>query len=220
MDAASIRRLWVTVGGGLLVAVLAIAVGLFILLRGPHPAALPAASTGGLVVTQATQQAKLDPQKPLRCFVNGQLVGEETLADCAKRNGVATEALDVGVDQTGQLAAANQNNEMATPLAPLPQTQTPVVSAQPDAADVAGGTGDCLRYAAATWREAGAGMSLSGCVKLLFDGHCAKVGATSYGRWVGQTLRQTTGEIDISNDDKDFRQLVPQSAPDCAIADF
>ncbi|HXQ09955.1 MAG TPA: hypothetical protein VN805_03040 [Caulobacteraceae bacterium] len=220
MDAPSIRRLWVTVGGGLLVAALAVALGLFLLLRGPHTATPPPASTGGLVVTQAAQQAKLDPQKPLRCFVNGQLVGEETLADCAKRNGVATEALDIGVDQTGQLAAANQNNEMATPLAPLPQTQVAAVSAQPDAVDVASGAGDCLRYAAATWREAGAGMSLSGCVKLLFDGHCAKGGATAYGRWMSQTLRQTTGEIDISNDDKDFHQLVPQTAPDCAIVDF
>jgi hypothetical protein len=220
MDAASIRRLWVTVGGGLLVALLAVATGLFILLRGPHPATPPAASTGGLVVTEAPEQAKLDPQKPLRCFVDGQLVGEETLADCAKRNGVATEALDVGVDQTGQLAAANQNNEMATPLAPLPPAQVAAVSAQPDAADVSSGTGDCLRYAAAAWREAGAGMSLSGCVKLLFEGRCAKAGATSYGRWMGQTLRQSVGEIDISNDDKDFHQLVAQSAPDCAIADF
>jgi hypothetical protein len=220
MDAATIRRLWVTVGGGLLVAVLAVAVGLIILLGGPRPAAPPPASTGGLVVTQTADQAKLDPQKPLRCFVDGQLVGEETLADCAKRNGVATEALDIGVDQTGQLAAANQNNAMATPLAPLPQSQVAAVSAQPDAADAASGTGDCLRYAAAAWREAGAGMSLSGCVKLLFDGHCAKAGATAYGRWMSQTLRQTAGEIDISNDDKDFHQLVPQSAPDCAIADF
>ena len=62
--------------------------------------------------------------------MDGQLVGEETLADCAKRNGVATEALDIGVDQTGQLAAANQNNAMATPLAPLPQSQVAAVSAQ------------------------------------------------------------------------------------------
>jgi hypothetical protein len=220
MDAASIRRLWVTVGGGLLAAVLAVVAGLVILLLGPRPATPPPASTGGLVVTQTAQQAKLDPQKPLRCFVDGQLVGEETLADCAKRNGVATEALDVGVDQTGQLAAANQNNEIDTPLAPLPQTLPAVVSAQPDAADVASGTGDCLRYAAASWREAGAGMSLSGCVKLLFEGHCAKGGATSYGRWMGQTLRQSAGEIEISSDNKDFHQLVPQAAPDCAIAAF
>jgi hypothetical protein len=220
MDAASIRRLLVTVGGGLLVAVIAVAAGLFILLHGPRPAAPPAASTGGLVVTQAAEEAKLDPQKPLRCFVNGQLVGEETLADCAKRNGVATEALDVGVDQTGQLAAANQNNAAATPLTPLPETPTAVISAAPDAADTSAGAGDCLRYSAPVWREAGAGMSLAGCVKLLFDGHCAKAGATVYGRWMGQTLRQTAGEIDISSDNKDFHQLVPQAAPECAIADF
>jgi hypothetical protein len=220
MGAASIRRLLVTVGGGVLVAAIAVAAGLFILFRGPRPATPPPAATGGLVVTQAAQDAKLDPQKPLRCFANGQLVGEETLADCAKRNGVATEALDVGVDQTGQLAAANQNPQAATPLTPLPQTEAPVVSAAPDAADANSGAGDCLRYAASSWREVGAGMSLSGCAKLLFDGHCARAGATSYGRWMGQTLRQTAGEIDISSDNKDFHQLVPQSAPDCAVSDF
>lgn len=220
MDAASIRRLLVTVGGGLLVAAIAVAAGLFILLHGPRPAAPPPAATGGLIVTQAAQEAKLDPQKPLRCFVNGQLVGEETLADCAKRNGVATEALDVGVDQTGQLAAADQNNSTPTSVTLMPQVPTAVVSAAPDAGDASAGAGDCLRYTAQTWREVGAGMSLAGCVKLLFDGHCAKVGATVYGRWMGQTLRQTAGSVEISSDNKDFHQLVPQSAPDCVIADF
>ncbi len=220
MEAITARRLWVTLGGGVGVAVIAIVTGLFILWRGPKATAPPPASTGGLVVTQSSQQARLDPQKPIRCFVGGQLVGEETLADCAQRNGVATEALDIGVDQTGQLAAANQNSESATPLSPLPQLPTAVASAAPDAADATSGVGDCLRYASATWREAGAGMSLNGCVKLLFSGHCARGGATVYGRWMGQTLRQVAGEVDISSNNKDFRELVQQSPSDCTIADF
>ncbi|HLK23072.1 MAG TPA: hypothetical protein VKT30_00285 [Caulobacteraceae bacterium] len=220
MDAVTARRLWVALGGGVAVAALGIAGGLLILLHGPRATTPPPASTGGLVVTQAGDQAKLDPQKPMRCFVNGQLVGEETLADCARRNGVATEALDVGVDQTGQLAAANQASQSATPLTPLPAAAALAQSAQPDATDLSAGTGDCLRYVAGAWREAGAGMSLSGCVKLLFSGHCARGAAIAYGRWMGQTLKQVPGEVDISNDNNNFRDLTQQSPPDCAIADF
>ena len=40
--------------------------------------------------------------------MGGSFVGEITLAECAKKNGVATGALDVGVDETGALAAADQ----------------------------------------------------------------------------------------------------------------
>ncbi|HEY7901733.1 MAG TPA: hypothetical protein VIC25_11180, partial [Caulobacteraceae bacterium] len=67
----------------------------------------PPASVGGLVVqTSHDAVAKLDPARPLRCFVGGRLIGELTVIDCAKRNGVATGALDVGVDSSGGLAAA------------------------------------------------------------------------------------------------------------------
>ena len=48
----------------------------------------------------------LEPTRELRCFVNGQFIGMATLADCARRNGLATDALDVGLDETGALAAA------------------------------------------------------------------------------------------------------------------
>jgi hypothetical protein len=219
MDPVQTRRLWLTLGGGVAVVGLSLAAAFLILFHSPRAAAPPPASTGGLVVqTQPDQQAKLDPQKPLRCFVNGQLVGEKTLADCARQNGVATEALDVGVDQTGQLAAANQP---ATPLAPLPpaDASSSVADANGPVAPTSP-VGDCLRFAAANWRLAGSGMSLEGCVKLLFDGHCQKPGPVAYGRWTTETLRQTAGEIDISSDNKDFRQLVTQSAPDCAVPDF
>jgi hypothetical protein len=89
-------------------------------------------------------------------------------------------------------------------------------AAQPAAASVP--VGDCLRYAQATWRKAGAGMSLSGCVKLLFDGQCQKTGA-AYGRWMSQTLRATPGAVEISDDNRTFRLLVEQPAT-CAIPDF
>jgi hypothetical protein len=215
MDQVQTRRLWLTLGGG--VAVLAISLGaaFLILLRGGHSATPPPAAVGGLVVqTQTGPDTKLDPQKPLRCFVNGQLVGEETLADCARRNGVATEALDVGIDQSGQLAAADS---AGTALTPLPPSAAPVVeAAQPAAANVQ--DGDCLRYAQATWRKAGAGMSLPGCVKLLFDGQCLKTGA-AYGRWMGQTLRLVPGAVEVSGDNRNFHLLVEQPAT-CAVPDF
>ena len=221
MDQVQSRRLWVTLGGGVVVLGLSLGAAFVILLHGPRTNAPPPAATAGLVVqTDSSQQAALDPQKPLRCFVNGQLVGQLTLADCAQRNGVATEALDVGVDHTGQLAAADQPESAITPLPPVAiQTQTPVESTAPGAADPDAAVGDCLRFAGG-WRKVGAGMSLSGCVKLLFDGHCQKGAAVAYGRWLGQTLRQIQGEVDTSNDNKDFHQLALQSLPDCAIADF
>jgi hypothetical protein len=215
MDQAQTRRLWVTLGGGVVVLGLSLGAGFLILLHGPRTSAPPPAATAGLVVQTDSSQAALDPQKPLRCFVNGQLVGQLTLADCAQRNGVATEALDVGVDHTGQLAAADQPDSAITPLPPV-EAQAPTVATDPAAPNAP--VGDCLRFAG-SWRQAGAGMSLSGCVKLLFDGHCQRGAAVAYGRWMGQTLRQTQGEIDTSSNNKDFHQLAPQSS-DCAIADF
>jgi hypothetical protein len=215
MDQAQTRRLWLTFGGGVVVLAIALGAAFLILLHGGRPAAPPPAAVGGLVVqTQAGPDAKLDPQKPLRCFVNGQLVGEETLADCARRNGVATDALDVGVDQSGQLAAADS---AGTNLTPLPPSAAPV-AAEPAPAAASVQEGDCLRYSAATWRKAGAGMSLSGCVKLLFDGQCIKTGA-AYGRWMALTLRLVPGAVEVSGDNRNFRLLVEQPAS-CAIPDF
>src|SRR5690242_10196445 len=83
----------------------------------------PPASQGGLVVeTGEPDSGGLDPARPLRCFVAGQYVGEITLADCAKRNGVATGALDVGLDESGALAAADQAGTVLTPLPPAQVT--------------------------------------------------------------------------------------------------
>src|SRR5437868_2256923 len=91
--------------GGRLIAVgaaVAVVAGLLIaavLLRGGRAehAPPPPASQGGLVIEAGADEAKLDPAKPLRCFVAGQFVGDLTLSACARRNGVATDQLDVGV---------------------------------------------------------------------------------------------------------------------------
>ena len=52
----------------------------------------------------------------------GQFVGEFTLAECARRNGVATDALDVGIDETGALAAAPTAAFAPPPSAPMRST--------------------------------------------------------------------------------------------------
>ena len=92
----------VIIGGAL-----ALAAGLVVALavvgshRGETPPPAPA-SRGGLVIEAAAAgEGQLDAAQPLRCFVNGVFVDELTLAECAKRNGVATVALDVGVEGSG-----------------------------------------------------------------------------------------------------------------------
>jgi hypothetical protein len=220
------RRLLLTVGGG--VVVLAVAVGAAILTArrdsGPRPP--PPASTGGLVVQMGrSDDAKLDPKKPLRCFVDGQFEGLETLSDCAKKNGVATEALDVGVDQTGALAAANQAGANLTPLPPAADAAEQAASAgdgasAPAAPAARGPVGECWRYGAGVWRKVGDGLALNACVQLLFAGACEKAGGASYGRWMGQTIRLVPHRVEISSDNKSFHAVVEQSDTGCAIPDF
>lgn len=221
MDGAPSGRLWLTIGGG--AAVLAVSLtAAVILLRGEQASkAPPPASTGGLVVQmdQPRTDVKIDPKQPLRCFVNGQFVGLESLADCAKKNGVATQALDVGVDQTGALAAADQGGAVLTPLPP--SAAAPAQASAPDGvtADL-GPVGDCLRYSAGGWREVSAGLTLSACVQSLFQGQCERPDGAAYGRWQNQTLRLAPHRVEISSDNKTFKLLVQQTDAGCAIGDF
>ncbi len=80
-----------------------------------YPAAMT--SSGNLTVqTGRDDDIKLDPNKPLRCFVGAQMVGELPLEDCARRNGVSRGAMDVGLDPSGNLAAANGPGDAISPL--------------------------------------------------------------------------------------------------------
>ena len=183
----------------------------------------PPASQGGLVIDSAgTADARMDSTKPLRCFVAGKFVGEMTLAACAKRNGVSTDALDVGVDQTGALAAADQAGVMITPLPPqaskaedaAPGAETSPPTAQPQAA---GGPPDvCWRYAAGQWRRLPGDAPLAACAQTLFAGRCERAGEAAYGRWGQQTLRLVPGRVEISGDNRTFRPLMDQ--PGCPPA--
>lgn len=185
----------------------------------------PPASKGGLVVeTGAVDDGRLDPARPLRCYVAGQYVGEVTLAVCAQRNGVATGALDVGVDEAGNLAAADQAGTMLTPLPPLDETpvEAPVAPTAPTPAAAptapsAGPAGTCWRYADGGWRRLPADMTLNACVQTLFAGRCERSGGATYGRWMQQTLRLVPGRVEVSGDNRSFRPLATQ-ADNCSIS--
>ena len=219
-------RLLVIVGGGVLVVLIATFAALLFKARDQAPQTPPPASTGGLVVqTGPADDGKLDPKKSLRCFVAGQFEGIETLADCARKNGVATEALDVGIDQTGALAAANGQGGAA--LTPLPPSSAATTAEAPaDAAPAAvpapahGPTGDCLRYAGGTWRKVGTAMPLSACVQALFSGRCEKLGGASYGRWGDNALRLVPHRVEMSDDNRSFRTVVEQIDDGCVIPQF
>lgn len=210
----------VVVGGvGALLAGAAIA---WMLVRSDtsKPAAPPASEAGLIIDSSAGDDGRIDPAKPLRCFVQGRFVGELSLTDCARRNGVATDALDVGIDESGALAAAEQAGAALVPLPPADVTPSEFEAtvAQPEPTDIAApAPGGCWRHGGGRWRRLPGDMGLDACVQALFAGRCEKPGAASYGRWGQQTLRLVTGRIEISDDNRNFRGLVSQ-APDCSIA--
>jgi hypothetical protein len=212
------RRIVLAIGGGVAL-LLGILIAVTIMRGNKGPDAPPPASQGGLVVeTGRDDDTKLDPARPIRCFVAGQFVGEVTLTECAKRNGVATGSLDVGVDETGALAASDAAGTILAPLPPSATTpapaQAPVVTdAQPAPPSSGGST--CWRYAGGGWSQVGA-MDLNACVQTLFAGQCEKRGGATYGRWGEQTLRLVHEKVEISQDNRRFRTLVEQGA-NCSI---
>lgn len=225
---AFLRDRRVIVLGGMAVALLG---GLIAaaLIMGRHGDAAqdPPASQGGLIVqTGRDDDIKLDPKHPLRCFVNGQLVGELPLRDCARRNGVATGALDVGLDPSGALAAANGADVGITPLPEESGALPPGARLASDdvvetagTASAGGGPAACWSYAGGAWSRLPADLAIAACVRALYAGRCARAGAPLYGRWANRTLRLTPGRVEISPDNRDFHLLVEQG-PGCSIPAF
>ena len=192
------------------------------------PSAGPGVRSGDLQVVMG-KSPKVEADTSVRCFVNGQFVGMQTAADCAQKNGVAPGGLDVGLDQSGAIAAGGGD----TRLQPLNRTSDAdadeASSGQTaDAGDDADPTAlgarsyasappaDCRRYVGG-WRGAGQGVSLDACVHVLFDGRCPPPGQVVYGRWGGLTLRDSPGRIDVSSNNRDFSPLAPQYPADCSI---
>lgn len=224
MDFLKDRGIALALGGAAvaLIAGLVIAWAIVAQHRG-EPTAPPPASRAGLVIdANGTTEGRISAGKPLRCFVAGQSVGDMTLADCAKRNGVSTDALDVGLDQSGALAAGGQAGTAITPLPPA--DAKPAVEAAPEAAptpganpQVAGGPSDaCWRYAAGQWRKLTPDLPLAACAQTLFAGRCVRQGDAAYGRWGQQTLRLVPGRVETSADNRNFRALMDQ--PGCPAA--
>jgi hypothetical protein len=204
---------------GALIALIAGAAIAWLLLSGGRAerSPPPPASTGGLVIDSTATDDRLDPARPLRCFVAGQFVGEFTLAECAQRNGVATDALDVGVDETGALAAAEQAGTTLTPLPPedLEAPETPTAGADLDAEPLDEPLAACWRYAGGRWRRLPGDVGRMTCAQTLFAGRCEQPGGATYGRWGQQTLRLVPGRIEVSDDNRSFRTLAEQG-PGCS----
>jgi hypothetical protein len=196
------------------------------------------APAGPLLKVEMGTSTKLDPESALRCFVHGQFVGMQTPAQCAEKNGVPAGALDVGLDQSGSLAAGAGDAHLA-PIAntvdadsisearagenPSPAPATlPSVTPAPSAAlptglPTDGATGDCLRFIRGAWQPSGAGVTLGVCVRTLFAGRCVGPGQTLYGRWGRETVRLMPGRVEMSDNNRDFHPLVAQSASDCSL---
>jgi hypothetical protein len=211
----------VLVGGAVLALVAGLGIALTVMHGATSPTDAPPASRGGLVVeTGRADDTKLDPARPLRCFVSGQFVGETTLAECAKKNGVATDSLDVGVDETGALAAADQAGTVLTPLPPPAEALTvpaPAATATiPTQTLSSAPLAVCWRYAGGEWRKLPGEITVNACAQQISGGKCEKTGGATYGRWGEETLRVVSGRVESSSDNRTFHSII-ELGPNCSI---
>lgn len=205
-------------GGAAIALVGGLGIAWVVMSRSQPPSGPPPAAQGAglVVVTGRDDDQKLDPKRPLRCFVGGQFVGELPLEVCAQRNGVATGALDVGLDQSGALAASNGAGAAITPLPPEPPLSQPLAEASPaaNASNAAAAPGEgavedlCWRYGAGGWTQLSSATTLSACVQSVYGSRCPAAGQAFYGRWGGQTVRLQDGRVDISADNNNFQSLI------------
>lgn len=175
----------------------------------------PPAAEGGLKIDLA-EAPVLETTRELRCYVGGQYVGMATLANCAERNGVAKDTLDVGLDATGALAAAPTASFAPPPTAPVidiqPKPERPSAPAAQQPAAATPVDGVCLRHVGSEWRQVGHGMSQADCVKALYAGVCVRTpGEAQYGRWNDVTLRLVPRRVEASNDNASFRTYADQN---------
>ncbi|MGV8929193.1 MAG: hypothetical protein ACOH1E_05545 [Brevundimonas sp.] len=206
------NRLLIAIGAGLAV-VAAVVIALIVSGGRDRNPAPPPAAQGGLTVDVA-DVPELNNTRELRCFVDGQFIGMATLTDCARRNGLATDALDVGIDETGALAAAPTAAFAPPPNAPpveLTGVEGPLASdtpVEPTVQPVSGSA--CLRHTGSDWRSLSSNMSLNACVQALYAGTCVRPGEALYGRWGETTLRLVPRRVEQSPDNSRFRTLSEQ----------
>lgn len=211
------NRILIAIGAAVAVVIAVIVALMLTSGRNDGPVEPPPAAQGGLTVAVADAPG-LDSTRELRCYVDGQFVGMANLTDCARRNGLATDALDVGVDATGNLVAAPTASLTPPPVAPpveLTETKpdaSPLDSPQPaeTSAQPASAGGACLRYTGSDWRTVSTGGSLNQCVVALYAGTCVRPGEALYGRWGETTLRLVPRRVEQSPDNNRFRLLADQ----------
>ncbi len=175
----------------------------------------------GLTFNVSDPVPTLDSKKPLRCFVNGAYVGDLTLAECAKKNGMSAQKLDVGFDDAGNATAAPTASLVPVPGAPAsatpngPKVDAPAQSDEivPDTQAASGPTAACLRFNSNSWNKLQDSVTLGQCVAALFEKRCVAPGQASYGRWGAKTLRLVPKRVEISDDNTNFRPLADQ--PGC-----
>ena len=232
LDRLQEPRVIVGVGGGAALLVAVVAVALLVSHRGG--ASVPDGASEGALQMEPGKTTPAGASAALRCFVGGQMVGEMPLDDCARRNGVSSQALDVGLPppppapEAAPAAAPESGPEVADverrSYAPLSRPTPGPISPSPQqvkADDDGGGDGrgQCLRYAGGGWRAApGGAASLKACVHALYEGRCVRPGDGLYGRYGALTLRLVPGRVEIASDNRNFRPLVGQTQ-DCGIAD-
>ncbi len=216
------NRKLMLVGGGVLalLAGIGIAVTVMMIDHGSH--APPPASRGGLVVEMGqVDDAPSSNAKPLRCFVGGQFIGMATLSECAKKNGVSTQALDVGLDANGALTAADQAGLVVTPLpeeaiTPPPPAPEPTATVTTSAVGSSKtGQGVCLAYEQGEWHKLAENLSPTACAQMLFSARCDRPGTVAFGRSGDQALRAINGKVEMSGDNKTYHGLIDQVSPNC-----
>ncbi|HWE44616.1 MAG TPA: hypothetical protein VG407_01195 [Caulobacteraceae bacterium] len=216
---------------------LVIGVGLAVLFvaRTPKPSGPPPASQGGLQIS-VNNTPPANSNKKLLCYVNDAPVGELSLADCARQNGVLEGALDVGLDDNGNLAAAPTASLAPPPtlppavaLPPVAQPSAPgaipaeprqaasQASPLPAQARAGSGGGACLRFSNGEWRQVSGSMGLNDCVQALFAGRCLHPGEADYGRYGDTTLRLVPGRVEQAYDNAHFHTVVEQRRGTCEI---
>lgn len=194
-------------GAGLAVALTAGVVGCH---RGEETSGGGASETG-LVVQAGRDMAKLQPNRLLGCYVGGRLIGQRTVADCARRNGLPTGALDVGL-AAGSPAAASSTANATSVDEPAGE---PASSPPPPAVTAAGGLADCAQLVDGAWVRVAQGATLTSCVRTLFDGQCLAEGVVSRGRWADRLLRLANGRVEAAAAGAPYR-LVAVQADGCA----
>jgi len=217
-------RTVVIVGAGLAVLAAVAAALMFGAGKTNDPNAVPPAAEGGLKIDLA-EAPVLEPTRELRCFVDGQFIGMSTLSDCARRNGVASSALDVGLDSTGALAAAPTASFSPPPVVPV-TVEKPTADKgvekdnDPRPAQTTSTGGACLRHVGSEWRQVGSGMTISACVQALYAGSCVRSpGEAQYGRWNETSLRLVPRRVEQSTNNVQFRTLATQDR-NCQFPDL